>query len=60
MKDLMTVTEVADMCRTTAHTVYYWLQTGKGPRSMKVGRKRLYRREDVVAWLESQYTKEAR
>lgn len=47
--------EVADVVRTSPETVRYWRHIGKGPKSTKVGRKVLYRREDVEAWLETLY-----
>lgn len=55
MEDMLTTQEVADLCRTSLDTVRYWAWIGKGPHSLKVGRRRLYRRDDVKAWLEEQY-----
>jgi len=52
MPDYLTTTEVADLCRTSAETVRYWRHIGKGPASFKVGRRVLYAREDVTAWLD--------
>ena len=47
----MTTQEVADLLRTSPETVRYWHHVGKGPRSIKVGRRRLYAAEDVDAFL---------
>jgi excisionase family DNA binding protein len=47
----MTTEEVADLCRTSSETVRYWRQVGKGPTSFKVGRRVLYARRDVEAFL---------
>lgn len=47
----MTTPEVATLCRTSPETVRYWRHIGKGPKSFKVGRRVLYAREDVLAWL---------
>jgi len=55
MPELMTTTEVAELCRTSAETCRYWRHIGKGPHSFKVGRRVLYRAEDVKSWLEAQY-----
>lgn len=44
--------EVADLCRTSPESVRFWRHTGKGPRSFKVGRRVLYKAEDVEAFLE--------
>jgi excisionase family DNA binding protein len=49
----MTTEEVADYVRTTSETVRYWRHVGKGPLSLKVGRRVLYARADVDAWLEA-------
>ena len=55
MPDYLITTEVADLCRTSAETVRYWRHVSKGPRSFKVGRRVLYRAEDVQSWLDAQY-----
>lgn len=47
----MTTTEVAEVLRTSAETVRYWRHVGKGPKSFKAGRRVLYAREDVEAFL---------
>jgi excisionase family DNA binding protein len=49
----LTTEEVAQALRTSAETVRYWRHTGKGPSSVKVGRRVLYRESDVLAWLEA-------
>ncbi|MCW2736100.1 helix-turn-helix domain-containing protein [Nocardioides sp.] len=51
MPDYMTTTEVADLLRTPVETVRYWRHVSKGPKSFKVGRRVLYAREDVEAFL---------
>ena len=53
LSDLLTTQEVADRLRTPAATVRYWRHTNYGPRSIKVGRRVLYREADVEAFLES-------
>ena len=53
--DNMTTQEVASMCRTSPETVRWWRYMGTGPRSFKVGRRVLYRRDDVNKWIEDQY-----
>lgn len=47
----MTTAEVAEILRTSSETVRYWRHIGKGPGSFKVGRKVLYRADDVEAWI---------
>lgn len=56
MTEYLTTQEVAEMVRAPAETIRYYRHVSKGPRSFKVGRRVLYRREDVEAWLEEQYT----
>jgi predicted DNA-binding transcriptional regulator AlpA len=51
MPDLLTTHEVAEIIRTPADTVRYWRFLGKGPRSIKLGRRVLYDRADVEAWI---------
>jgi predicted DNA-binding transcriptional regulator AlpA len=45
--------EVAALFRTSPSTVRYWRHLGKGPRSIKVGRRVLYRQSDVQAWADA-------
>ena len=57
MGDLMNPTEVATQIRSTPSTLAYWRHIGKGPKYAKVGRRVVYRREDVEAWLAEQFDK---
>lgn len=60
MDEFLTTEEVAKVARTVSSTVRYWRHAGKGPRSVRIGKRVLYRRGDVEAWLEQQYaTQEA-
>ena len=47
----LTTKEVAELLRTSPETMRYWAWQGKGPKSFKAGRKRLYAAEDIEAWL---------
>lgn len=51
MPKYMTTAEVAEECRTSPETVRYWRHIGKGPKSFKLGRRVLYAREDVEAYI---------
>lgn len=57
MKALLDPHEVADELRVPYSTLAYWRHIGKGPRWAKVGRRVVYRREDVVAWIGEQFDK---
>lgn len=39
---------------TVASTWLYWASIGKGPRSFKIGRRRVWARRDFEEWLEAQ------
>lgn len=54
MPDFLTIDEVAELTRTSRQTIYWWRHTGKGPASFKVGRRVLFDREVVLAWLDEQ------
>lgn len=47
----MNSVEVAEMVRAPEQTLRYWRWKGTGPKGTKVGRRVLYRRSDVEAWL---------
>lgn len=47
----LTTAEVADELRTSPETVRFWRHVGKGPLSFKVGRRVLYARDDVDAFI---------
>ena len=49
--DYLTTAEVAVALRTPTETVRYWRHVGKGPKSFKVGRRVLYSRGDLAAWM---------
>lgn len=51
MPDFMTTGEVADLLRTSPETVRYWRHIKAGPRSFKIGRRVLYTREAVEAFI---------
>lgn len=49
--EYLTTSEVAGLLRTSSETVRYWRHINKGPRSFKVGRRVLYSRAEVEAFL---------
>jgi predicted DNA-binding transcriptional regulator AlpA len=36
-------------------TLRYWRHLGTGPRSFRLGRRVLYRRDDLHAWIDAQH-----
>jgi predicted DNA-binding transcriptional regulator AlpA len=49
--DLLTTAEVALIVRAPVSTVRYWRYIGTGPKCFKLGRRVVYWRADVNAWL---------
>ena len=53
--ELLTLQEVADVVRVPVATLRYWRHLGTGPRSFRLGRRVLYRRDDINAWIGAQH-----
>ena len=53
--ELLTMQEVADVVRVPAATLRYWRHLGTGPRSFRLGRRVLYRSDDLRAWVNAQH-----
>lgn len=59
--ELLTTAEVADIVRAPAGTLRYWRHRGIGPRHFKIGRRVVYRRSELEAWIarcENQFPEE--
>ena len=52
--ELLTIAEAALLLRAPVATLRYWRHLGTGPRSFRLGRRVLYRRDDLQAWGEEQ------
>lgn len=50
------IDETAEITRTPKATLYRWRHEGTGPPAIKVGRKLLYPRSGLMAWLDEQAT----
>jgi excisionase family DNA binding protein len=55
LSDLLTVGELAESLNTSISTIRYWRAIGYGPKSARIGKRVLYRRSDVNAWLDKQF-----
>ena len=53
--ELLTITEAAELLRAPVATLRYWRHLGTGPRSFRLGRRVLYRRHDLHAWIDAQH-----
>jgi predicted DNA-binding transcriptional regulator AlpA len=56
--EFLTIEDVAKLIHTSPATIHYWRSTNseKSPPAIKVGRRLLWRRADVEAWLAAQPT----
>ena len=58
MDELLTTVEAAAVAGVTESTLRYWRHVGEGPKSFTLGRRKvMYKKSDVVAWLDEQYAK---
>ena len=51
--DLLTIAEAAALLRAPVATLRYWRHLGTGPRSFRLGRRVLYRRDDLNDWIDA-------
>ena len=51
--ELLTISEAAELLRAPVATLRYWRHRDIGPRSFRLGRRVLYRRDDLVAWIDA-------
>jgi hypothetical protein len=52
--NLLTLTEAAAFLRAPVATLRYWRHLGIGPDGFRLGRRVLYRREDLERWVAEQ------
>ncbi|WP_336031973.1 helix-turn-helix transcriptional regulator [Geodermatophilus sp. FMUSA9-8] len=52
--ELLTIIEAAAVLRAPVATLRYWRHLGTGPKSFRLGRRVLYRRDDLRAWVDAQ------
>jgi excisionase family DNA binding protein len=52
--ELLTIAEAAQLLRAPVATLRYWRHLGTGPRSFRLGRRVLYRRDDLHTWIDVQ------
>ena len=57
---LLSTSEVSEMTGLSESTLRYFRATDQGPKSGKLGRRCMYRSEDVEAWIEAQLEATAR
>ena len=52
---LMTKAETAEALRKTPKQLDWLIYTGNAPRSAKIGGRRMFRANDVEAWIDEQF-----
>ncbi|SFP85674.1 DNA binding domain-containing protein, excisionase family [Geodermatophilus dictyosporus] len=50
--ELLAIAEAAELLRAPVATLRHWRHLGTGPRSLRLGRRVLYRRDDLDAWID--------
>jgi hypothetical protein len=58
MDEYLLAEELEELCRAAHGTARYWRRIGYGPPYFKLGRRFLYRRSDVEAWLDELQARE--
>ena len=53
--ELLTINEAALLLRAPVATLRYWRHLGTGPRSFRLGRRVLYRADDLRIWIDVQH-----
>ncbi|MGA9676019.1 MAG: helix-turn-helix domain-containing protein [Mycobacterium sp.] len=52
--EYLTAENLEEITGTKASTWRYWASVGQGPRSLKLGRRRVWKKSVVEAWLAAQ------
>jgi len=55
MVDLLSIEEVATELGIPVPTLRYWRTRSEGPRSFRLGRRVVYKRTDIEAWINEAY-----
>jgi excisionase family DNA binding protein len=56
--ELLTITEAAELLRAPVATLRYWRHCNIGPHSFRLGRRVLYRRDDLHAWITAHHDRQ--
>lgn len=52
--EYLSAPELERLTGTKASTWRYWAHIGTGPKSFKLGRRRVWKRSDVLGWIAAQ------
>lgn len=53
-REIVGALDLEKLTGTKASTWRYWASIGTGPKSFKIGRRRVWKRSDVLAWIAAQ------
>lgn len=56
---LLRIEQVAERTGVAVSTLRHWRAAGTGPKSARIGRRVMYRPEDVDAWIDAQFDQSA-
>ena len=51
MSKLLTLSETAELINRPPATLRYWVSRGEAPPSFRLGKRRMFKLEDVEAWI---------
>lgn len=57
--DLMTSEETAEFLHVPLATLRFWVATDAAPPSARIGKRRMWRRPDLVAWVNAKFDSSA-
>ena len=58
MGKLLKLNEAAEVMNVSENTLRYWVNQDTAPKSFKLGRRRMFREEDVEAFVQAQIAKD--
>jgi excisionase family DNA binding protein len=53
--DLMTKEEAAAFLHIPLNTLSHWIQTGQAPPSARIGKRRMFRRRDLIDFVNKKF-----
>lgn len=53
--DWLGTQDTADFLHVPLATLRHWISTGQAPPSARIGKRRFFRRDDVIAWANAKF-----
>lgn len=54
LPEYLLIDEAAEVLRCPVATLYAWRSRNQGPPARRIGRRLLYKRDELLAWIEAQ------